>query len=123
MSSRVILTPTAFRHFEQAMKYTRERFGLVQTKNYGALLRKDLADIPVHHQIVATQYRDAVSGLGLYLQHTQHYYAVYKVLEDGVFVVIALLWEGRDIPAHIKELFELSQSEIDTIRSQVKMDP
>lgn len=119
MMTRVILTPTALRQFEQAMTYTAKNFGLVQMRTYGQLLKHDLNAIPLCHNMNRTQYGDVGISLNLHLQHIQNYYAVYRVLEDGVFVVVALLWEGRDIPAHLHDLARSTRAEIERIKDQI----
>ncbi len=119
MTSRIVLTPTASEHFRDILIYTKKKYGIEQMHKYSAMLKKGFAEIAANHQNEVGKRLDWKNNIGFELQHIQHYYVVYKIISDNIFVIAAIFHHSMDIPERLKELQRLSQKEISMLNKKL----
>mgnify|MGYP001602367990 CR=1 FL=1 len=119
MTSRIVLTPTALEHFRDILIYTKKKYGIQQMHKYSALLKEGFGEITANHKNEVGKRLDWKNNIGFELQYIQHYYVVYKIINDNIFAIAAIFHHSMDIPERLKELQRLSQKEISTLTKRL----
>ncbi|MEZ5690293.1 MAG: type II toxin-antitoxin system RelE/ParE family toxin [Rickettsiales bacterium] len=119
MAGNIVLTPTALEHFSNILRYTKKKYGSKQMLEYSALLKKGFNEIAINHRNEANKHLNWKDSTGFELQHIQHYYVVYKIIEGNIFVIAGIFHHSMDMPNRLKELGQMSKQEIATLTKKL----
>ena len=110
-----LLTPTARRHLREAKVWSMARWGAKRTRAYFIALDKAANDLAKNY----TRYRlreELSGGTGLRLYPIREHYFVYEPLSEDKIAIVAVLRQGRDIPAILSKGKHVFARELKVLR-------
>lgn len=123
MAPRVLILPTALDNYRLAIRETARKWSPEQAKKYGRLLRAGFDNIPEAYARVRAKEDERVGKSLFRLHKIEHHYAVYIVVDDGTFVIAAVLHERMDIPARLHEIERLTNTEYEALMGHPRPKP
>lgn len=110
-----LLTATARRHLREARAWSMARWGEKRTRAYFDALHKAANDLAKNY----TRYRkreELSGGTGLRLYPIREHYFVFEPLGKDRIAIVALLRQGRDIPAILSKGKHVFMRELEELR-------
>jgi len=112
-----VLTPTARRQLREAKAWSLARWAPQLTESYFHDLEKAALHLAANYARY-TKRKDMTGETGLCLYPAREHYFVYEPLTDRKIAIVALIRQGRDIPALLSRHAPLFRRELDKIRNK-----
>jgi plasmid stabilization system protein ParE len=112
-----VLTPTARRQLREAKAWSLTRWGEELTEQYFRDLENAATHLAANHARY-TKRKVMTGGSELCLYPAREHYFVYEPLTDRKIAIVALIRQGRDIPALLSRNAPLFRRELDKIRNK-----
>ena len=116
---RYILTNRAAIDLREARAWSRVRWGKDLTNRYFDDLHKGAQYIAEHHAALRGRH-DLAGGTALLLHAVREHYLVYEPLDDRYVVIVAVIRQGRDIPAILQKWAAPIRRELTDIRAAIE---
>jgi len=118
-AKRYVLTARAVQDLREARGWSRARWGKQLTDQYFIDLHAGAQHIAEHH--ASLRRRDELAaGTGLLLYPVREHYLVYEPIDASCTVIVAVIRQGRDVPAILRKWGLQIGRELDAIRSRVR---
>ena len=118
-AKRYVLTARAVQDLREAKAWSRARWGKQLTDQYFIDLHAGAQYIAEHH--VSMRRRDELAaGTGLLLYPVREHYLVYEPVDANCIAIVAVIRQGRDVPAILKKWGLQIRRELDEIRSRTR---
>jgi toxin ParE1/3/4 len=120
MTPRFHITPTARKQLIEAVRDTKRKWGLAQSKRYNEAFLAGLNKLAKNHKSIGTGHRAAMTrGTDFQLHLIEHRYVVFLPHDNYNIIIAGIFHERMDIPARVQELALLTRDEIDAIAEQI----
>jgi plasmid stabilization system protein ParE len=118
-AKRYVLTARAVQDLREAKAWSRARWGEQLTDQYFIDLHAGAQYVAEHH--ASLRRRDELAaGTGLLLYPVREHYLVYEPIDANSTVIVAVIRQGRDVPAILRKWGLQIRRELDEIRSRVQ---
>lgn len=116
---KYVLTPTARAQLREAKTWSLARWGPEQTAKYFQDLHDAAERLATNHR--ASRSRDELADdTGLLLHPVREHYFVYEPLAPDRIVIVAVIRQGRDIPAILNKGRHIISRELRALRNRTK---
>ena len=116
-AKRYVLTARAVQDLQEARAWSRARWGKKLTDQYFIDLHAGAQYIAEHH--ASLRGRDELAaGTGLLLYPVREHHLVYEPIDANCTAIVAVLRQGRDVPAILRKWGFQIRRELDEIRSR-----
>jgi|ERR1700722_4628648 len=115
---RYILTVRAAGDLREARAWSRARWGKELTNRYFDDLDKGAQYIAENHASLRGRH-DLAGGTALLLHPVREHYLVYEPLDGHCVVIVAVIRQGRDIPAILQKWAAPIRQELTEIRAAI----
>jgi plasmid stabilization system protein ParE len=116
---RYILTARAASDLREARAWSHARWGKELTNRYFDDLHNGAQYVAEHHASLRGRH-DLAGGTALLLHSVREHYLVYEPLDDQHVVIVAVVRQGRDIPAILQKWAAPIRRELTEIRAGVE---
>jgi plasmid stabilization system protein ParE len=118
-ATRYVLTARAVQDLREARAWSRARWGKQLTDQYFIDLHAGAQYIAEHH--ASLRRRDELAaGTGLLLYPVREHYLVYEPIDANRIVIVAVIRQGRDLPAILRKWGLQIRRELDAIHSRAQ---
>ena len=118
-AKRYVLTARAVQDLRQPRAWSRARWGEQLTNQYFIDLHAGAQYIAEHH--ASSRRRDELAArTGLLLYPVREHYLVYEPIDANSTVIVAVIRQGRDVPAILRKWGLQIRRELDEIRTRVQ---
>jgi len=117
MPASYVLTPTARRQLREAKAWSLARWGPELTERYFRDLERAALHLAANYARY-TKRKELTGETGLCLFPAREHYFVYEPLTDRKIAIVALIRQGRDIPAFLSRYAPLFRRELEKIRKK-----
>jgi plasmid stabilization system protein ParE len=112
-----VLTPTARQQLREAKAWSLARWSEELTEQYFRDLEKTALHLAANHARY-TKRKEMTGETGPCLYPAREHYFVYEPLTNRKIAIVALIRQGRDIPALLSRNAPLFRRELDKIRNK-----
>lgn len=116
-----VLTTRAAADLREARAWSRARWGKELTQRYFEDLHEGAQFIAEHHASLRDRH-ELAGGTALLLYPIREHYIVYEPLASGFIAIVAVLRQGRDIPAILQKWAAPIRQELIEIRRMIAHD-
>lgn len=114
-----VLTARAAADLHEARVWSRARWGRELTNRYFQDLHEGAQYISEHHAPLRER-RELAGGTSLLLYPVREHYLVYEPRAPGSIAIVAVIRQGRDIPAILRKWAEPIRRELIEIRGKIE---
>jgi plasmid stabilization system protein ParE len=115
---RYVLTARAASDLREAQIWSRARWGRQLTRRYFEDLHRGALFIAENHLSLARRHGLA-GGTTLSLYPLREHYIVYEPLDDACIAIVAVIRQGRDVPAILRRWAAPIRAELVDIRKRI----
>lgn len=115
---RYILTVKAADDLREARAWSRARWGKTLTDRYFDDLHKGAQYVAENHDSLRERH-ELAGGTALLVYPVREHYLVYEQLAPGFIAVVAVIRQGRDLPAILQKWAAPIRREITDIRARI----
>ncbi len=116
--ARYVLTARAAADLREARAWSRTRWGQELTDKYFDALHEG-AQFIAENQGVLRQRHELSGGTGLRIYAVREHFIVYEPLVEGLVAVVAVIRQGRDVPAILQKWSAPIRRELIEIRARI----
>lgn len=114
-----VLTARAAADLHEARAWSRARWGQELTNRYFQDLHEG-AQYVAEHRASFRNRHELAGGTSLLLYPVREHYLVYEPLAPGIIAIVAVIRQGRDIPAILQKWAAPIRRELIEIRSKIE---
>jgi plasmid stabilization system protein ParE len=114
-----VLTIRAEADLREARAWSRARWGKELTNRYFEDLHDSAQYIAEHHASLR-KWHDLAGGIALLLYPVREHYIVYEPLAERFIAIVAVIRQGRDIPAILQKWAAPIRRELAEIRGKIE---
>lgn len=114
-----VLTARAAADLHEARAWSRARWGQELTNRYFQDLHEAAQHIAEHHASFRDRH-ELAGGTSLLLYPVREHYLVYEPLAPGIIAIVAVIRQGRDIPAILQKWAAPIRKELLEIRGKIE---
>jgi plasmid stabilization system protein ParE len=118
-AKRYVLTARAARDLAEAKTWSLARWGKQLTDQYFMDLHAGAQYIAEHHSSLRSR-DELAAGTALLLYPVREHYLVYEPIDPRCVVIVAVIRQGRDVPAILRKWGLQIRRELDDIRSRIE---
>jgi plasmid stabilization system protein ParE len=116
-----VLTARAATDLREAQTWSRARWGQELTNRYFQDLHEGAQYIAKHHAFLRNRH-ELAGSTSLLLYPVREHYLVYEPLASGIIAIVAVIRQGRDIPAILQKWAAPIRRELTEIRGKIERD-
>lgn len=114
-----VLTARAEADLRVARTWSRVRWGRESTSRYFRDLHDGAQYIAENHASLRNRH-DLAGGTSLHVYPVREHYVVYEPLTEGFIAIVAVIRQGRDLPAILQKWASPIRQELLQIRGRIK---
>jgi plasmid stabilization system protein ParE len=114
-----VLTVRAEADLREARTWSRVRWGVELTSRYFQDLHDGAEYIAANHGSLRNRH-DLAGGTSLHVHPVREHYIVYEPLTEGFIAIVAVIRQGRDLPAILQKWAAPIRQELLQIRGRIK---
>ncbi len=116
---RYVLTAKAAADLREARVWSQARWGKELTRRYFQDLHEGVQHIAENHGMFRARHELAGGGSALHVYPVREHYIVYEPLRDRFIAVVAVIRQGRDVPAILQKWAAPIRRELLEIRAGI----
>lgn len=114
-----VLTARAEADLQEATTWSRVRWGRELTSRYFQDLHDGAEYIAGNHASLRSRH-DLAGGTSLHVYPVREHYLIYEPLTEGFIAIVAVIRQGRDLPAILQKWAAPIRQELLQIRGRIK---
>ncbi len=112
---KIYILSTAKFNYRHIIRNTEHEWGAAPARLYAKKLKDGFRQIPEAYKMYANSEDERTGITDFRLLHVEHHYIAYKVIDDHIFVICAILYERMDIPNMLEEISSMTAQEYEAI--------